>query len=58
MLLKKKYLSKKDEPVVDEEPVSESEEQVQDEVVESERRVVPTDVSEEDAESLGYFARR
>lgn len=43
-----------DEPVADEEPVSESEgeEQVQDEVVESEEEVVPTDVSEEDAEVL------
>ena len=42
------------EPVADEEPVSESEdeEQVQDEVVESEEEVVPTDVSEEDAEVL------
>ena len=40
-----------DEPVADEEPVSESEEQVQDEVVESEE-VVPTDVSKEDAEVL------
>ena len=43
-----------DEPVADEEPVSESEdeEQVQDEVVESEEEVVPTDVSEDDAEVL------
>lgn len=43
-----------DEPVADEEPESESEgeEQVQDEVVESEEEVVPTDVSEEDAEVL------
>lgn len=43
-----------DEPVADEEPVSESEgeEQVQDEVVESEEEVVPTGVSEEDAEVL------
>lgn len=43
-----------DEPVADEEPVSESEdeEQVQDKVVESEEEVVPTDVSEEDAEVL------
>ena len=44
-----------DEPVADEEPVSESEgeEQVEDEtVVKSEEEVVPTDVSEEDAEVL------
>lgn len=43
-----------DEPVADEERVSESEdeEQVQDEVAESEEEVVPTDVSEEDAEVL------
>lgn len=43
-----------DEPIADEEPVSESEgeEQVQEEVVESEEEVVPTDVSEEDAEVL------
>ena len=44
-------VEEEDEPVADEEPVSESEEQVQDEVVESEE-VVPTDVSEEDAEVL------
>lgn len=42
-------VEEEDEPVADEEPESESEEQVQDEVVESEE-VVPTDVSEEDAE--------
>ena len=45
-------VEEEDEPVADEEPVSESEEQVQDEVVESEEGVVPTDVSEEDAEVL------
>ena len=47
-------VEEEDEPVADEEPVreSEDEEQVQDEVVESEEEVVPTDVSEEDAEVL------
>ena len=47
-------VEEEDEPVADEEPVSESEdeEQVQDEVAESEEEVVPTDVSEEDAEVL------
>lgn len=47
-------VEEEDEPVADEEPVSESEdeEQVQDEVVESEDEVAPTEVSEEDAEVL------
>lgn len=47
-------VEEEDEPVADEEPVSESEdeEQVQDEVVESEDEVAPTEVSEEDADVL------
>lgn len=52
---KETSVEEESEPVVDEEPVSESEdeEQVEDETVaESEEEVVPTEVSEEDAEIL------